>query len=169
MPDQLVFAFVPLCFGGFFFLAGAILLFFALRTRKKSAASLSWTPTAGTISSSTVRRNSSSDEDGHISYTFSPIVEYDYSVNGQAYKGKTIHYGITPSQDMATAQKEADRFPVGRQVTVFYNPEKPNEAVLEQKEVKSKVGLILGIVFMALTLCSCLAAGVMLLRGLAEM
>jgi hypothetical protein len=169
MSEQLVFAFVPLCFGGFFFLAGTILLFFTIRARKKSTASLAWPSTAGTIVSSTVRRNSSTDEDGHTNFSFSPIVEYDYSVNGQAYKGKKIHYGITPSQDNATAQKEADRFPAGRQVTVFFNPEKPNEAVLEQKEVKSKVGLILGIVFMGLTLCSCLVSGIMLLRGLAEM
>lgn len=168
MSDQLVFAFVPLCFGGFFFLAGGLLLFFAIRTRKKSSASLSWPSTTGTIHSSTVRRNSSTDEDGHTSYTFSPIVEYDYLVNGQAYKGKTIHYGITPSPSMATAQKEVDRFAPGMQVTVFYNPEKPNEAVLEKKEVKSKVGLILGMVFMALTLCTCLISVVMVLRGLLE-
>lgn len=168
MSEQLVFAFVPLCFGGFFFLAGALLLFFTIRTRKKSSASMSWPSTKGTITSSTVRRNSATDEDGHTNYTFSPIVEYDYSANGQAYKGKTIHYGITASPSMATAQKEADRFTPGMPVTVFFNPEKPNEAVLEKKEVKAKVGLILGVVFMALTLCTCLISVVMLLRGLSE-
>jgi hypothetical protein len=168
MSDQLVFAFVPLCFGGFFFLAGALLLFFTLRTRKKSSASLSWPSTTGTILSSTVRRNSSTDEDGHTNYSFSPIVEYDYSVSGQAFKGKRVHYGITPSTSMSTAQKEADRFTPGMQVPVFYNPDKPNEAVLEKKEVTSKVGLILGVVFMALTLCTCLISVVMVLRGLLE-
>lgn len=165
--EQLIFAFVPLCFGGFFFLAGIILLFFAIRTRQKSSTSMAWPATVGRIITATVRQNSSTDEDGHVDFTYSPVVEYDYSVNNQAFKGRRIHYGITPSQSKAAAQKEADRFTPGMQVTVYYNPEKPAEAVLEKKVVKSSVGLILGIVFMALTLCTCLISGIMVARGLA--
>ena len=167
--ESLIFAFVPLCFGGFFFLAAAILLFFTLRTRKKSEASLNWPSTSGAITSASVRQNSSTDEDGHVRHSYSPLVEYDFSVNGQAYTGKRINYGITASPTRAAAQKEVDRFPVGMQVTVFYNPEKPNEAVLEKKLVKSKVGLILGLVFLGLTLCSCLISSIMLGRGLQGM
>jgi hypothetical protein len=94
------------------------------------------------------------------------VVEYDYAVNSQPYKGRRINYGITATQSKAAAQKEADRFTPGMQVTVYYNPEKPGEAVLEKKEVKSNVGLILGIVFMALTLCTCLISVIMIARGL---
>jgi hypothetical protein len=165
--EQLVFAFVPLCFGVFFFLAGAILLFFAIRTRKKSNASMAWPSTAGQISEASVRQNSSTDEDGHVNFTYSPVVEYDFTVNGQAFKGRRINYGVTASPSREAAQKEVDRFPVGMQVTVFYNPEKPGEAVLEKKVVTSKVGLILGSVFMALTLCTCCISMVMVFRGLA--
>jgi hypothetical protein len=166
-PEQLIFAFVPLCFGGFFFLAGIILLFFAIRTRQKSSASMAWPSTIGRITTSTVRQNSSTDEDGHVSFTYSPVVEYDYSVNSQVNKGRRINYGITASQIRAAAQREADRFTPGMQVTVYYNPEKPGEAVLEKKVVKSNIGLILGIIFMALTLCTCLISGIMVARGLA--
>jgi hypothetical protein len=165
--EQLIFAFVPLCFGGFFLLAGAILLFFAIRTRRKSNASMAWPSTTGQISTASVRQNSSTDEDGHVNFTYSPVVEYDFSVNGQAFKGRRINYGITASPTKEAAQKEVDRFSVGRQVTVFYNPEKPGEAVLEKKVVTSKVGLILGSVFMALTLCTCCISMVMVYRGLA--
>ena len=165
--EQLIFAIVPLCFGMFFFLAGAILLFFAIRTRRKSNASMAWPSTTGQISTASVRQNSSTDEDGHVNFTYSPIVEYDFSVNGQAFKGRRINYGITASTTREAAQKEVDRFPIGRQVTVFYNPEKPGEAVLEKKVVTSKVGLILGSVFMALTFCTCCISMVMVYRGLA--
>ena len=165
--EQLIFAFVPLCFGGFFFLAGAILLFFAIRTRRKSSASMAWPSTTGQISTASVRQNSATDEDGHVNFTYSPIVEYDFPVNGQAFKGRRINYGITASPTREAAQKEVDRFPIGRQVTVFYNPEKPSEAVLEKKVVTSKVGLILGIVFMVLTLCTCCISVIMVTRGLA--
>ena len=165
--EQLIFAIVPLCFGGFFFLAGAILLFFTLRTRKKSNASMSWPSATGQISAASVRKNSSTDEDGYVDITYSPIVEYDYWVNGQVYKGHRIHFGITPSPRPGAAQAEVDRFPVGRQVTVFYNPEKPGEAVLEKKMVTSKAGFIVGGVFIALTLCTCCISTVMVIRGLA--
>ena len=167
MSEQLILAVVPLCFGGFFFLSGAILLFFSLRARKKSSASMSWPSTTGRIITSTVRQNSSTDEDGHVSFTYSPVVEYEYTVNNQVYKGKTINYGITAMQDRNAAQKEVDRFTPGAQVPVYYNPEKPQEAVLEKKEVKANVGLIIGIVFMALTLCTCLISAIMVIRGLA--
>jgi hypothetical protein len=167
--EQLIFAFVPLCFGGAFFLAGAILLFFAIRTRQKSSASMSWPSTIGEISVATVRQNSSTDEDGHVSFTYSPVVEYDFSVDNETYRGRRINYGITDSPSREAAQREVDRFKPGMQVPVYYNPEKPNEAVLEKKVVKSNIGLILGIVFMVLTLCTCLISMVMVVRGLAGM
>jgi hypothetical protein len=94
-------------------------------------------------------------------------VEYDFAVNGQAFKGRRINYEITASPTREAAQKEVDRFPIGRQVTVFYNPEKPGEAVLEKKVVTSKLGLILGSVFMALTLCTCFISMIMVIHGLA--
>ena len=164
--EQLIFAFVPLCFGGFFFLAGVILLFFTIRTRQKSNASMSWPSTTGQISAATVRKNSSVDENGQVNISYSPIVEYDYWVNGQAYKGRRINFGTTASPKKEAAQKEVDRFPFGRQVAVFYNPEKPGEAVLEKKVVTSKVGLIVGSVFLALTLCTCCISAVMIIQNL---
>lgn len=164
--EQLIFAFVPLCFGGFFFLAGAILLFFAIRNRQKSSASMSWPSIQGRITASSVRQNSSTDEDGHVSYTYSPAVEYDFMVNNQNYKGKRINYGVSATTSKEAAQKKADRFSAGMQVTVCYNPEKPGEAILDKKVVTSKVGLVIGIVFMALTLCTCLISGIMVIRGL---
>jgi len=164
--DQLIFAFIPLCFGGFFFLAGAILLFFAIRNRQKSSASMSWPSTPGTITASSVRQNSSTDEDGHVNFTYSPLVEYDFMVNNQSYKGKRINYGVSATSSKEAAQKEVDRFTLGMPVTVYYNPEKPGEAVLDKKIVTSKVGLIIGIVCMALTLCTCLISVIMVIRGL---
>jgi hypothetical protein len=162
----LLFAFVPLCFGGLFALAGTILLFFAFRARQKSSASMAWPSTAGQISAATVRKNSSIDEDGHVNISYTPIVEYDYWINGQAYKGRRVNFGITASPKKEAAQNEVDRFTVGRQVAVFYNPEKPGEAVLEKKVVTSKVGLIIGGVFLALTLCTCLISASMVIQGL---
>jgi len=166
VSDQLILAFVPLCFGGVFFLVGAITLFFVIRNRQKSSASMSWPSTPGTITASSVRENSSTDEDGHVSYTYSPVVEYDFTVNNQNYKGKRINYGVSASSSYEKARQETDRFNPGMQVTVYYNPEKPGEAVLEKKVVKSKGGLILGIVFMVLALCTCLISGIMLIRAL---
>lgn len=166
LNNQLVFAIITFCFGGVFFLVGGILLFIAIRNRQKSSASMSWPSVPGTITASAVRENSSTDEDGHESTTYSPAVEYEYLVNNQAYKGKRINYGVGSSSNRAAAQKEVDRFLPGMAVTVYYNPEKPGEAVLDRKIVSSKAGLIIGIVFLVLTVCTCLGSAVLTVLGL---
>ena len=65
-----------------------------------------------------------------------PEVSYSFEVNGKVYKGKHISAG--GEMGGVTAQGVLDRYPVGSQVTVFYDPHNPKKAVLEKKSVNLK-------------------------------
>jgi hypothetical protein len=54
------------------------------------------------------------------------MVKYAYSVAGKSYEGNRVKVEI------GTSLSDAERYPKGKQVTVFYNPENAEESVLEQ-------------------------------------
>jgi len=61
--------------------------------------------------------------------TFAKIV-YEFSVAGRKYKGGRVSIG----EDMGNFEvaETIARYPVGKDVTVYYNPVKPSECVLER-------------------------------------
>jgi hypothetical protein len=60
-----------------------------------------------------------------------PSIEYVYSVGGVEYRGHRVRAGdIIP--DSAEATAAPDRYRVGREGPVYYNPADPKDAVLEQ-------------------------------------
>ncbi len=158
MPEN----FVPLLFallcGGVFVLAlvalGVFLIVYSMRSRKKAEASQSWPSTVGRITAAEVKQSVSRDDDDREHYAYYPSVEYEYQVAGQTYTGKRIAFGgtvATSNPNQAAAQ--LDRYPVGGEVTVYYNPEKPSEAVLERKAGGFAWGLAVGIVCLVLGAC----------------
>src|SRR5512145_2739045 len=122
---------------------GLLLLFggigiFAIYTGRKSVqradASQGWQATTGLITGAQVEQSPSMDSDGDWSDSYSPRVSYDYTALGQLYTGKKISFGFTKAHNTHRgAEAELARYPIGSQVTVFYNPANPAEAVLERK------------------------------------
>jgi Protein of unknown function (DUF3592) len=78
-----------------------------------------------------------------------PDVEYVFSVGGTEFRGKRISIGEIPAGSPQVAAA-LERYQVGRTGPVFYNPDDPNEAVLE-RDPPISTGAMYGI-----------AAGVML-------
>lgn len=109
--------------------------------RRKMAAVSQWPSTMGTVTMSTIEQRSSSDS----GYTDYPVVQYSYQVGGQAFQS----YKLAPGPEVGGtgARKVVDRYPVGAQVMVFYNPENPSEAVLERKAPAQWLMWLLLIVF----------------------
>jgi hypothetical protein len=142
------------CFVGIFFVVGIVLIIKAVRDRKKAEASAVWPSTAGTVTESTIEETYTRDEDGHRETHFKPVVRYTYQVVGSSYTGNQIAFGGGSSSNYKSAQQTIAAYPVGAQVTVYYNPEKPEEAVLERRAASSKVLLIVGIVFLVVSLCA---------------
>lgn len=158
MPDNLIPLLFALLCGGVFVLAlvalGVFMIAYSVRSRKKAEASQSWPSTVGQVIAAEVKQSVSTDDDDRVRYASYPSVEYEYQVAGQTYTGKQIAFGgvvATGNRNKAAAQLA--RYPAGGQVTVYYNPEKPSEAVLERKAGGFTWGLVVGIFCLVLSAC----------------
>ena len=63
---------------------------------------------------------------------FLPAFEYTYSVSGIEYKGTALTLWPRITYDRRVADEWINEYPEGKQVTVYYNPDKPKLAVLEK-------------------------------------
>jgi hypothetical protein len=139
-----------LAFGG----GGIYLIIASRKTRAQAEASQNWPAAAGSVLRSEVGESTSTDSDGDTSTTYHPVVEYTYQVGGQSFTGRRITFGpVTGNSNPRKAQEVLSRYPSGGAVQVYYNPQKPDEAVLEKRASGTNVMLILGIVFLAITAC----------------
>ncbi len=94
-------------------------------------------------------------------------VKYEYEVNGQLYVGDRVNIG--PMQKSVNPRKSQEilaRYPVGGNVTVYYNPANPQEAVLEREAAGANVAMILGIIFVVIFGCMACVLLMLLLRAL---
>jgi hypothetical protein len=145
--------------GGLFFLAflvvGILLVAGNVRARKRADASQTWPSTTGRILLSEIRISQTRDDDGNLQApSFYPYVEYDYILNGQVYKSHKLGFGgheMFTTHELAAAKLAP--YPVGANVQLFFNPQKPDDSVLERVAPKSKAGLVVGIIMLALGAC----------------
>ena len=112
--------------GGVFLLLNPIFLFIIFNTRRKMATVQSWPSVLGVVTNSYLERRDSGD--GSTNYA---VVKYSYQVAGQRYQSSRLAPG--PEVGGTGTRKVVERYPAGAQVMVFYNPEKPSDAVLERK------------------------------------
>lgn len=110
---------------------GAVIWFIMKRSKQSQAmqqASLGWRSTSGRVVKSRV------EVSGGEHTSVSPYVLYEYEVNGRAYQGTQIRAGdkFMRSGSSRDAYETIDRYPEGRQVTVYYDPANPAEAALER-------------------------------------
>ncbi|MBN1316445.1 MAG: DUF3592 domain-containing protein [Anaerolineales bacterium] len=155
--DNVPYIFGLIC-GGFFILIigglGVFLIVYSVRSRKKAEASQTWPSATGRITEAEIKESTSTDDDDVTRVTYYPAVRYEYQVDDQVYTGKRISFGgIVSSSSRSKAETELARYPVDGEVTVYYNPEKPEEAVLEQKASGSKMGLVFGVVCLSIAGC----------------
>lgn len=90
-----------------------------------------WTRTQGRIRSSRMvsRKVRSGVKDGNEIRNFAEVT-YDYAVGDETLRGNRVHLGADLG-NFEVAETVA-RYPRGADVVVYFNPEKPNEAVLER-------------------------------------
>jgi hypothetical protein len=121
---------LPLCSIGFglLIISSVGYLYFSSRNMNE------WRVTQGIITKSNIKRSGT---------TFSPDVQYQYSVLGTEHIGMNVT--ITPKQTfkLKVVQDWTVQYPVGKKVDVFYNPKTPRMAVLEKGfSLKSALVLI---------------------------
>ncbi len=114
---------------GVFFLIGLSIMALGWKTYRKSSRVASWLTTTGIVTVSEVIRSMGSE------LKYSAHIVYQYSVNGVSYSSNKI----TPAElmDIAdTGQNEAvakvKKYPLQSTVTIYYDPQDPQRAVLEK-------------------------------------
>ena len=115
-------------FGGIFMIViGAGLALILSRTLLADAAdSETWPSVTGTVVTSEVETNRSGDGN-----SYSARIIYDYTVDGETYRAGKVTVMDGSSSRSAPARDLVEQYPVGSAVEVFYNPDVPEDAILQ--------------------------------------
>lgn len=119
--------------------------------------SQSWPSTTGTIIFADVKRVS----DGEGNDLYKPDVRYRYQVNDKQYHSRRITFKLQNplenmfGRDQRRAAEIVRQYAIGREVTVYYQPNRPKRATLEPGHssislMLLQVGFLAGIVFLIL-------------------
>jgi hypothetical protein len=100
----------------------------ARQARAMLAAAQSWPSTTGEVIKSRVQVS------GGDHTTVSPYVLYTYQMGEMDFNGTQIRAGdqFYASYNSTKSYDIVDKYPVGAQVTVYYNPKDPTQAALER-------------------------------------
>ncbi len=127
---------------------GAYLLASAIGLVGKGRNSLDWPTTDGKVVHSEV------DE---LSHGYKAEIRYIYSVDENPYTGDTVYVG-SHWGNYEEACRIVARYPEGKKVRVFFNPDDPRQAVLESGPQGTNFAMFFPIPFLALGLL-CLGIG----------
>ena len=144
------------CLGLLFVGGGVFMIYLGRQSQKKADASQNWPSVNGTIQDVKAAKNYHSGADDDINVdTYSPKLRYSYTVEGAGYSSDRIAFGYGKTfNSESAALASLQKYSRGSVVTVYYNPENPNEAVLERRNVRQVWGLVGGILLIVLGLCS---------------
>ncbi len=125
-------------------MAGLVSLGYAVYQRIRLQASADWLQSPGTITKSELIRSDTSD-----SVEYSVAVLYDYVANGSRYTGNRIEFGRRGFARKKRAEAELERYPVNCAVTVYFNPDQPDDCVLVRSVPYNTMYFVLGILMLA--------------------
>jgi hypothetical protein len=110
------------------------LLWAHLRAVGKAKAAETWPTAFGKVTACEVVVEESSDREGGTTTWYNPVVTYAYSVAGRELTGQRLRFGNYRSSSRKKADAMIAPYAVGSSPSVRYNPEKPEECVLETKK-----------------------------------
>ncbi len=116
----------------------------ALRSKRLANTSQSWQGTQGRVIASEIKKSTSNDSDYGQSTSYEAVVRYMYSVAGKEYTGERVSFGVKNSSEKL-ARETVARYPMDTSVTVYYDPKKPEQAVLEQASSSGWLQIVIGI------------------------
>jgi hypothetical protein len=117
---------VDLGLSGLTAFTGFGLLVKATRDRIKCNRALSWPTAQGKVLESRLRRVQ--DSEGK---TWAVYILYEYWANGDTWRSDVWRLEAGSSSFTGAMEKVIARYPAGSTVTVYYNPDAPNDAMLE--------------------------------------
>ena len=111
--------------GAVFLFFGGMLIRTASSREKKSQRAQTWSQVYGEVLSSEVKRSPSSSKP-----RYRAAVSYRYTVNGTDYENDTVFLSGRVPTFKSKAQETADKYVVGEQITVYYDPATPSDSYL---------------------------------------
>jgi len=110
---------------------GTAFLNFGFGQIKKAGESATWPSVSGKIVRSELEKRTSTEGTGNnkrkVTY-HAAVIEYTYCVEDTPYNSYRVAFG---GQDRSHSSELVSTYPKDKSVDVFYNPENPEEAVLE--------------------------------------
>ena len=128
------------------------------RALGKAKEAESWPSALGRVVSSEVRIEESSDRNGGTTIWYNPVVTYSYTAAGRQLQGSRLRFGNPRSTNRTKADQAIAPYAVGSSPAVRYNPQRPEECVLETVKpgpiylIMALGGLVfvaVGLIFMA--------------------
>lgn len=110
-----------------------------------------WISTSGKITSSDLDAQVTTEDDGYQTTTYLAKVNFTYEANGNTYESDRVNidYGMRTS-NIRKQQSVVEQYPVGSNVTVYYDPEDPSQSVLEKKVNGAFTTILVSAVFIAI-------------------
>ena len=100
----------------------------------KAKAAESWPSAVGRVLSCEVVEEESTDREGHTTTWYNPVVVYSYSAGGRELEGRRLRFGNYRSASRKKAEAALAPYAEGSAPAVRYNPERPEECVLETRK-----------------------------------
>ncbi|MBN2001712.1 MAG: DUF3592 domain-containing protein [Anaerolineae bacterium] len=125
-------------FGAFLIVFGAAYVIFTIVTKRSYQGTANWPKAAGEVLRAFVYRHERRTPK-EISITYTPVVEYAYSVGDQRYTSEKRDFAPYYCDSFAEEGKAAEivaELPPGKSVTVRYNPVVPAQAALKVEKPK---------------------------------
>lgn len=111
---------------------GSVFAFKSLSALRQSRACAHWPAVPGWVVRAQGKRTLADDGEARFS-DFSVL--YTYRVNDRDYRGTRLHAG-EPAPLGRVTEETVEKYRTGANVTVYYNPDDPEDAVLEPKSFR---------------------------------
>jgi hypothetical protein len=93
-------------------------------------ATMKWPVTQGAVVSVKVGERVSTNDHKDITYYF-PVITYKFTVGGRDYTADRLSFSSNDSTFRTETEAFIKTFPIGKKVSVHYNPASPRDAILE--------------------------------------
>jgi hypothetical protein len=128
------------------------------RSYGKLQQSKDWLTTMGKIISSELDAQMTTDDEGNETTTYLALITFSYKVGETIYESDRINfdYGMRTS-NIQKQQSVVKQYPVGREITVYYDPADPQQSVLEKRVDATFTTMLVSAVFIAIGLIVAIA------------
>jgi len=128
-------------------LFGALSFWYGWRTMKMNKVAAKWPTVSGVIVSAELDSYIKYDDDGDATTMYTPLITYQYEVEGQVYTNNRVRVQAFVATNMqSVSRKKVEKYPVGGAVEVHYNPFTPEDALLEINPSRINIPMIIGII-----------------------